>query len=47
MHSFYKSSLTVTSEFHTIAMDNATNCDTAVTHLSTLIKGFRGQQSRI
>ena len=47
MYLFYKSLLTVASKFHTIAMDNAANCDTTVVHLSTLIEGFRGQQSRI
>ena len=27
-------------------MDNASNCDTAVDHLGTLIAGFRGRESR-
>jgi len=33
-------------QFHTIAMDNATNCDVLANELAALIPEFRGSASR-
>jgi len=33
-------------QLHVICMDNAGNCNTMVEHLSGLIPGFRGTESR-
>jgi len=33
-------------QFHSICMDNASNCDTTATELKILIPGFRGALSR-